>query len=785
MSDNTSLINGMIIAIFLFGGALLCWVVKWNRKPPASEEPPSCNPPPKPTIASKAKPEPHSNTTNIIAILILGSALLWWMDKFMKKSLKKPSDSPKEPHKVDDETKTVEIIPITQTGVNEMPVSEVPSPPVSVPGPTIAPIVEPEPGPPPPDKIPVPKPPPEKPTEPSTAGPPRKEEPSEKAIDQVSKPPTTVKVLRADLVCQWKNGAWNISIEVSRRDYDDGWIVEQNGKSLNREENGERQIWQVGRLSGKIAINGADKFDLNSPPHIFKLSGDYVTGRYIKSQKVHTNHNYLAIVPADWRRDNNQSGPPPRPPENVEVDDDIWTAHYFFLELDWKIAFIDQCTIYPETEESFKLIGDLLKDDAEREGPLFIGEPPKIQCDRWNSIKSIIFGEERPGMRRDIKTFTPEPLSGELELPWDDKLPRGGRFFLRFYDKDLDLIHSCDFRWAPDLFTIERDDTPLLPCVNGYQLAKIIVRYRDGARLVFQDNSPIQIETPDSETTILHFPPTPGCGVEVFEFLNSNQTSVHLALLVPRIWWMVREEFVDPANFSWIDRQLEFVRNDFDAASTRILFLKLPRTRLIHEIQAGFQQTPLRSFKVEFAGIIQEIPLREFTNSVPRDSLGEHPFDIMIKMDNKKYITTCGVLIIRLRYDEEEITFTTEKDAKDFLESKLNILVPHMTYDELVKAFPDKNFPAKIYQCSHCKIYVKAEQGYPNPTSAITQHLENDHHNQEKSFEVITDIKRIRSKIIKNLPECYRCKLCKCELKAVERAKHIWNNHRSELFRLC
>ena len=203
----------------------------------------------------------------------------------------------------------------------------------------------------------------------------------------------------------------------------------------------------------------------------FKLFGEN-QGRRVRSA---SRGSYLVIVPEDWKRDENRSGPASAEPEPVALPG--CRAHFFALRrhLAACIAFetCDGLRFEIESgEQKFELIGSRLPDANGEIGPLFGGQPPIIRAVNaaaWNNIGTIVVGNEGNTGQKWRTSLKPSRRSEEQHLPSVVADREGGWYFIRLYDVNDDLVESLDFRFLRGLTQITMPHLQPLPLSGGHQ----------------------------------------------------------------------------------------------------------------------------------------------------------------------------------------------------------------------------------------------------------------------------------------------------------------------------
>lgn len=148
-------------------------------------------------------------------------------------------------------------------------------------------------------------------------------------------------------------------------------------------------------------------------------------------------------------------------------------------------------------------MGQRFPDDSDL-GELFGEDAPQlIDAEKWRGISWIVVGKENGG-KVLAKKFLPEEKTIEKMLA-EVLGERGGWFFVRIYDANVDLLHSFDFRRAIGLKNIFVNNQPLgevapiVPTKNGH--TKIIVQFGGNLHVRPADDSDGICEEPEKENT--------------------------------------------------------------------------------------------------------------------------------------------------------------------------------------------------------------------------------------------------------------------------------------------
>lgn len=608
---------------------------------------------------------------------------------------------------------------------------------------------------------------------------------------------------RAEIVCQKKGREWIVGVELPE-DISAKPRVQlyQNSVALQQAENGNN-FWYLEQANGEVVIswdeNGTN-IKLGEEPYlIYKLSGQ--NGNYGRLMRHPSHGSFLLVAPESWRRDETLSGPAFAAPEPVSLQG--YQAHFFDIEKhsDIKIALLTQnnepVVINPKAIE-IELVGLKLKDAEEKMGPLFGKEIPIVRAlneQVWKEVSLIIVGEEGLGRGKWRTEMKPILDQQEQELPLELSQTKIGWYFLRFYNKNHELIDSMDFRFIRELHEIKVH--PSSPIPLNYEHKLTTVEFLHGYHCEIRPNDPneqnIELERKDTKT-IVTIPADSNYDKTRWLVCPKSKLEVPVTILVERLWWGMSDEDNEPSE--WSCKLLRITRNDLTASSSKALWLRLPNRRWAKSVRAGFEHTKTKQFPVKVVEQTIAMPFRDFSDSEELQSTGIKPFHVWLDHQGSEYTLLPSQLEINLKCNYCYFLVENEEDFLDHVKSKhLDELTRPLTYEEMRKYFP--KLPSKIYKCAYGPFY--AESGDPNnPTSTIIDHIQNDCKEVPRgdgpvhiSFFPIDDVEEIKqnvqNKFIQKLQLYYKCTLCDDDLKNASktlRMEHLKNIHLKSLWDL-
>jgi hypothetical protein len=431
--------------------------------------------------------------------------------------------------------------------------------------------------------------------------------------------------LRPEIVCFERNRQWVLALEVPEDSLpSSSLIISQNGSPLTEDESREGR-WSLGQAFGQVAVRSVEgdlvkEFELGEHGNnylLFRLSGK--RGRRLKYL---SSGAYLVIVPDNWKRADVFYGSA----EPVALAG--YQAYYCLLEkgADENITFRtpeDQPFVIQSKRSRFELVGTQVNGASEDIGPLFGNGPPRIRAldnQAWKGIGKIVVGEEGGGKGQWRKSFSPISDLIDQDLPAEVKAKKGGWYFLRFYDKQDELVESFDFRFARGLRQIKIFQPSPIPSEHGHGPARLEFVHDPGCiiRLAGRQAANLNIQSENEKTTVI-VPPDPAFDQTYWDVRVTSTVRVKIQLLVERVWWGLGKENASSVSISMSDKPIFVNREDFAATSNTILKIWFPRPRWVYNVLLGFEKSKRRRHRVEVTKRDISIPLREFYSAEIED----------------------------------------------------------------------------------------------------------------------------------------------------------------------
>jgi len=442
-----------------------------------------------------------------------------------------------------------------------------------------------------------------------------------KKKERKPKEETKTRSLKPEIVC-WNEGwRWIVGIEV-QEELEIQSVV-QNGKPLEPDHIDELR-YPLNHAEGSVMVAGTEGETVlplmggERNYLIFKMRRDWKgLGRLVRHP---TTGYFLAIVPQEWKRDEEVSDSPSVKPESVQVDG--YKAHFFYKEQSDSsiIGFVNANgeRIRVESGSSrFQLVGREIGDASEEMGALFGEQPPRIRTlnkKEWGDVGAIVVGEEGSGRNRWRTQFVPQVDVEEQKLPEEIVCRRGGWYFVRIYDNDDNLSESMDFRFMTALNNIRMERSDFLPGTNGYNNVTVRFLHQTGCEVELMGENvrhALEIRR-ESDQMVVTVPPKPACD-KTHWILRDGDAEVEATVLVERIWWAFGVMGMTPTN--WVDKPITLSRKDFTAITDKAIWLRLPLVRFLRKIDLGFDRSKRRFYQVGVEKKEIAVPIRDFCDT--------------------------------------------------------------------------------------------------------------------------------------------------------------------------
>ena len=305
--------------------------------------------------------------------------------------------------------------------------------------------------------------------------------------------------------------------------------IDGASKCLLSDYSGYLEITYKDGKEGKVTLFDGDR------PLIFKLRENWEgIGRHRKGKL--TRGCFLVFAPSDWERD----GPPPVEPVYCSFGN--FRVHYIVLYDDEdappKFRKGEGAPYELPTNHAIELPSkqNPIFDDSSH-GKLHTGDVPNIK--HPDSVTWIRVGEERRGGWKG-ENFKPDKADLEQMLAG-----RQGRFYIRVYDENVDLLDSTDFRYLRNLREILVDGIPytkntILPPhpKEGYSQTKLRFVDTDGENIRPRIKNSPHISVNDENVVLVE--PRPDADKVVCP-LSFDNGQANVTINLPRIWWRLEK----------------------------------------------------------------------------------------------------------------------------------------------------------------------------------------------------------------------------------------------------
>ena len=441
------------------------------------------------------------------------------------------------------------------------------------------------------------------------------------------------------LVCRKIRGSTRWEVILIIDDKDQSITLEYDGNRLEIKEG----RCQIPSLRGSLAVtfeNGSKNTIplFEDEPLIFKLSKNWA-GEGYRTSRVTIGH-YIIIVPLGWKR----VGRAPIEPDLCS--DNKFTAHYLH-----RAKLNESIDGFNEWKKSLvgigiRLAGRTIYDDSDH-GVLFAGDPPILKhCPEFEWAR---VGEEvKQGWGQNFKP-SERKLSEVLN-------GRAGRFFLRVYDRKMDMLDSVAFRYISNLHCIningiEYAQSTVFPPeeTTGYSSTEIHLVGTNGK--ILTPVLPRQSEHEIASSGAILIPPHPDAD-RVMCSLESKSREVGIIINLSRVWW--RLDGCSNSN-EWTDISLVMTRDEFKKqahAGTTLSILSKQHSVVVAGFDDCLEQQYRRKMKDDYIAI----PLAHFVDHAQVDQKLTEEAHFCVEWAGKK------LPLIRISADPvlEILSFTSD-----------------------------------------------------------------------------------------------------------------------------
>ena len=416
----------------------------------------------------------------------------------------------------------------------------------------------------------------------------------------------TLYTSKPELICRERPGEWEREIVLSVPADCRISEVRHNGTILSADNAEYRLSSFSGNLSVEYIDGKMDEISLaddQNTPLVFKTRRDWKgEGRKVKGI---TKGCFIVVAPSAWNRE----GPVPVEPQGCV--DHSFLVHFFHVDDNTATDEVGGFEEYGYliTQAGFALEGKRVSDDSEH-GDLFVGAYPRLE-----TAPGIVWARVGEEKEHGWQGENFKPAEKSLKEVLDG---RQGRFFVRVYDTETQIVDSGEFRYWETLQEIRMNDEPyspdalLIPSIEGHSTITLRFVGVDGNTLhptLKMDNSHSTVG-PDGVVKVL---PCPDPN-EVACSLSSETDNVDIMIRLPRVWWRLGQS--NKCSDKWRDTPLTMTREEFrqSAKADAVVQLRLPPH--IRSVRVGFGGDMNRIFLVP-----DGLPLRSF---IDYDQIDHH-----------------------------------------------------------------------------------------------------------------------------------------------------------------
>ncbi|MFW5955375.1 MAG: hypothetical protein ACOCSK_01395 [Rhodothermales bacterium] len=344
---------------------------------------------------------------------------------------------------------------------------------------------------------------------------------------------------------------------------------------------------------------------------------------------------------------------------------------------------------------------------------------------------------------------------------------------------------SIWFRWLPHIAALDYPQGLIMPGPNGHE--EIVARLQfSGRSIPVFDDAGVKIGPPREGVLSVRMGPGED-EKELFLGAPRRPRGVPLVVRLLRLRWRLVKADEES---NWADVPIAVGRDKVSVGSTAMIRTNIgPRAASGVRFELRSRSETVQVAKADVVGGEFQVPLSQFdaTAREHREALF-----LVVALDGTVKTTATAVAEVepigyRCRWCEH-VAATREELVEHVSQTHVRDIFGALTYDEIRRRHVPE-LPAKIYQCSHCRAYVKAaDTGGRNPTTSIYHHIDEFHPEQPHAFRIVDDTAEIRRAVDINLPHIYQCSLCGDDIRIGEEdseeplVEHLLKVHSDELW---
>jgi len=441
-------------------------------------------------------------------------------------------------------------------------------------------------------------------------------------------------------------------------------------------------------------------------------------------------------------------------------------------------------------QSSFSMEGDtLIKDDFEKQMPLFAGNSLKIKAPTVNPSGWVIWIQNRQaGYKVVTENWTgDDPL--ELKLP-DDLPCECGEFQIDICEQEDRIpVETLFFRYIP-FIQLEFPKNLVIPDPDiGHKEESVkILLDRDFQDWELKMDDEIQYKSIENSYQIELLPEQDTLRFSLMK-RGKPETETNFKITIPRLRWRTSKDE------KWRDKPLQIKRDELIAGVDLYLMLCTNDFDIKYNFVAILEADGQKLQEAKFIrkGITYSLLLNQFYDTITKSKKALVLRVKILSLKENRLLYEIKVLDIAPPLLRCKLCAFASYERKDIIshikQIHLQKFVEPLTLEELREY--DSNLPVKIYKCSYCGLYVRGDDP-SNPTTLICSHIEEDCPKADRSkgvvsikFRIITDTDEIRKNVIPDLPHFNKCKLCGKHFKnpdEEEYLRHMLEAHEEELY---
>ncbi|MBK9278340.1 MAG: hypothetical protein IPM93_09215 [Candidatus Obscuribacter sp.] len=599
---------------------------------------------------------------------------------------------------------------------------------------------------------------------------------------------TNLPGFRAELYCS-RDAQWSFSLRL--RAVADGVSVSEVTQADQRLRVRQNQ-WQLSSLTAPIRAITSDGRDLvvdfalsTSSPFVFKLRNDLVSGYFTGEISM---GYYLVCAPSDWQRFSKLSGPEFLAAESVPNLG--MTAHYFFVGPSSIIAFENsdgEITTMGRAGECFELIGNAISDEGNLEQPLFGRELPKAVFTTVGALSrgcTLELLRVESGLSLSIKTWRVERSTVSLEC--DQSALKTGTYRLQLSSSDGSKLGAKEFRYTAFLGKVCAPTVGSLSMpVSDSKFMSLLIDHDDDCK-VLVCNEGILTEVILQRTihgTEIAFLPNPESRSVDVSFIDPIGDLVSFSILIPKVWWRLRENDSEPG--AWQDHPLSLPAKLNRASSQAVVDILLPERRWARNLKVILSEQSFKAYRVKVDDTVVSVPLRDLCDMRELERPGTYSLEAEVDLGASKLKLHVADIVVAC-------TCRLCGSCGDNVRTVLSHVLTEHSSELLREVDSDRlrqlesRLPNGIFKCCYCDTELVLKN-FADPALALKRHLNYAcYARPEGDFQLPVKI-RDHTELVNELASLRACSLCQSEFdlnRLDELVEHFATEHGHRVLKL-